>query len=137
MSQSKMLGRLVALAMFAATLAGFAGAVHADDRPMIRIPLGRAEVVTSDDEVKTVAIAEPRIADAAVGSARTVVVNGKTIGRTSLVVYTQGGRFKLYDVDVYTPNADKQVLLHVKVAEVNANASRSLGFRLTREDLGL
>ena len=54
------------------------GSAFADTRERIRIPVGRAEVVTSSDEVRTVAIAEPKIADAAVGSAKTVVVNAKS-----------------------------------------------------------
>lgn len=94
----------------------------------LRIPLGRAEVVTSAEKVVTVAIAEPKIADAAVGSEKTVIVNAKSVGVTSLVVYNEGGRFMVYDVEVYVPNRDKQVALHVKVAEVTDNASRELGF---------
>lgn len=94
----------------------------------LRIPVGRAQVVESPSPVTTVAIAEPEIADAAVGSERTVVVNGKKAGKTSLVVYNEGGRYTLYDVDVYTPNGGKQVLLRVRVAEMDSNARKELGF---------
>src|SRR5262245_49170880 len=97
---------------------------------VLRIPVGRAEVVTSNDEVKTVAIAEPKIADAAVGSARTVVVNGKSVGTTTLVVYNEGGRYKMYDVVVHVPNGDRQVKLRVTVAEINSEAKKELGFDL-------
>jgi pilus assembly protein CpaC len=90
--------------------------------------VGRAEVVTSNDDVRTVAIAEPKIADAAVGSARTVVVNGKSPGVTTLVVYSEGARYKVYDVECYTPNYNQQVMLKVRMAEVNDNAARQLGF---------
>jgi pilus assembly protein CpaC len=105
-----------------------AAPTFAQQREKIRIPLGRAEVVTSSDEVRTVAIAEPKIADAAVGSARTVVVNAKSVGTTTLVVYNEGARYKVYDVEVYVPNGLKQVSLHVRIAEVNDNAKRELGF---------
>jgi pilus assembly protein CpaC len=98
------------------------------DNEKLRIPVGQATVVSTDDAVKTVVIAEPKIADATVGSERTVVVNAKSVGLTSLVVYGVGGRFKVYDIDVYTPNADKQVVLHVRVAELNDEAQRELGF---------
>ena len=101
---------------------------RAEGRDKIRIPVGRAEVVSSTDDVRTVAIAEPKIADAAVGSAKTVVVTAKSAGTTTLVVYNEGARYKVYDVEVYVPNSDKQVALHVRVAEVNDNASRELGF---------
>jgi pilus assembly protein CpaC len=95
----------------------------------VRVQAGHAEVVISPEEVKTVAIAEPNIADAAVGSARSVVVNGKAPGTTTLVVYNEGGRFTMYDVEVYVPPtaAPKQVILHVRVAEANATAVKELG----------
>jgi pilus assembly protein CpaC len=111
-----------------AVLAGAAATSWAEVHDRIRIPVGRGEVVTSTDEVRTVAIAEPKIADAAVGSAKTVVINAKSPGITTLVVYNEGARFKVYDVEVYTPNGDKQVALHVRIAEVNDNAARELGF---------
>lgn len=107
-----------------------AGVVRADDHQKIRIAVGRSEVVSAGEEVHTVAIAEPKIADAAVGSQRTVIVSGKAAGTTTLVVYGEGGRYTVFDVDVYTPNSDKQVLLHVRVAEATKDAVRELGFDL-------
>jgi pilus assembly protein CpaC len=111
-----------------AGLIGAAMSAEAQTRDRLRIPLGRAEVVTSNDDVRTVAIAEPKIADAAVGSARTVVVNGKSPGVTTLVVYNEGARYKVYDIEVFVPNGQKQVLLKVRMAEVNDNAAKELGF---------
>ncbi len=94
----------------------------------LRIPVGHAHVVESNATVTTVAIAEPEIADAAVGSERTVVVNAKKAGKTSLVVYNEGGKYTMYDVDVYTPNANQQVKLSTRVAEVSDDVSKELGF---------
>ena len=104
---------------------------HAQARERIRIAVGHSEVVQSSEDVRTVAIAEPTIADAAVGSSRSVVVNAKATGSTSLVVYGEGGRFKVYDIEVYTPNGDKQVMLRVTVAELTDNALRELGIDFT------
>jgi pilus assembly protein CpaC len=118
--------RRVALA--ALVICAFATTAHADAREKVRIPVGRSEVVVSNDEVRTVAIAEPKIADAAVGSQRTIVVSGKSVGITTLVVYEEGGKFTVYDIDVYVPNQDKQVALHVRVAEVTEQAKRELGW---------
>ena len=109
-------------------LVALAAAAQAQGRDKIRIPVGRAEVVSSTEDVRTVAIAEPKIADAAVGSAKTVVVNAKSAGTTTLVVYNEGARYKVYDVEVFVPNGDKQVALHVRMAEVNNNAQREIGF---------
>src|SRR6266496_2603638 len=124
---SRMKNGAVASGLMLATLL-WASLAGAQTRDRIRIPVGRGEVVTSNDDVKTVAIAEPKIADAAVGSARTVVVNAKSPGITTLVVYNEGARFKVYDVEVFTPNYDKQVLLRVRIAEVNDKAAKELGF---------
>jgi len=115
------------LALLVAVTAWPVSEAAAANKPL-RIPVGRAEVVTADDEIRTVAIAEPKIADATVGSERTVVVSAKSAGRTTLIVYTANGRWQGYDVDVYVPNGEKQVALHVKIAEVTENASRELGF---------
>jgi len=119
---------VIGAALMVVALAGAAAPAGAQTHDRLRVPVGRAEVVTSNDDVRTVAIAEPKIADAAVGSARTVVVNGKSVGVTTLVVYSEGARYKVYDVEVFTPNYNKQVQLRVRVAEVNDNAAKQLGF---------
>jgi len=121
--------RMIRVACLALALAWTTGAA-AQGRETVRIPLGRSEVITAPNEVRTLAIAEPKIADAAVGSQRTVVVSGKSAGITTLVVYGEAGRYSIYDVEVYVPNADKQVVLHVRVAEVNETAKRQLGIDL-------
>ncbi|TMQ56271.1 MAG: hypothetical protein E6K72_05460 [Candidatus Eisenbacteria bacterium] len=100
---------------------------HGAERQRLHIAVGRAEVVPYSEDVRTVAIAEPKIANAAVGSARTVVVNGKAPGITTLVIYGEGGHYTTYDVDVAVPNAQEQVQLAVRVAEADSNASRELG----------
>jgi len=127
MSRPRMQVIAAVLAVAAWMLVASAPAARADDNEKLVIPVGHAQVVMADEPVKTVVIAEPRIADAAVGSERTVVVNAKAPGSTSLVVYGVAGRFRVYTVEVFTPNSQKQVLLHVKVAEVNDKAQRALG----------
>src|SRR5947207_3267236 len=69
----------------------------------------------------------PQVADAAVGSARTVVVNGKSAGVTSLVVWEEGGRHTLYRVTSFDANGSKQVLLQCKVAELNEQRLAEFG----------
>ena len=100
----------------------------APEHERIRLAVGRGEVIVSSEDVRTVAIAEPKIADAAVGSQRSVVVNAKSPGITTLVVYNEGARYKIYDVEVYVPNSDKQVALHSTLAEVSDDARHQLGF---------
>lgn len=119
------IGMIAALALL-----GPIAAESAETRQRIRIPVGRAEVVSYIDDVRTVAIAEPKIANAAVGSARTVVVNGKSPGVTTLVIYGEGARYAVYDVEVVVPNSREQVLLAVRVAEADSTARRELGLDL-------
>ena len=125
---SRKISAVVGGALMVMALAGAVATAEAQARDRLRVPVGRAEVVTSTDEVRTVAIAEPKIADAAVGSSRTVVVNGKAPGITTLVVYSEGARYKVYDVEVFVPNYNKQVMLRCRVAEVTENGARELGF---------
>ena len=108
-------------------------ALSAETHEKIRIAVGHSAVVTSSDDVRTVAIAEPDIADAAVGSARTVLLTAKAEGSTNLVVYDATGRYRIYDVEVYVPNGQLQVLLHCTVAELTENAVRELGVDLFGE----
>ena len=115
------IGLIAALALLGPVTA------HAEAHQKLRIPVGRAEVVPYTEDVRTVAIAEPKIANAAVGSARTVVVNGKAPGITTLVIYGEGARYAVYDIEVVVPNASRQVQLAVRVAEADTAASRELG----------
>jgi pilus assembly protein CpaC len=105
-------------------------AQSADTHETIRIAVGHSAVVPAPDDVRTVAIAEPDIADAAVGSARTVLVTAKTEGSTNLVIYDATGRYRIYDVVVFVPNGQKEVLLHCTVAELSETAIRELGVDL-------
>jgi pilus assembly protein CpaC len=112
---------LVVLTGLALALAGPAAA------ETIRVAVGHAVVVPADGEIRTVAVAEPNIADAAVGSERTVVVTAKAPGSTNLIIYDQKGRYTVTEVEVYAPGNRQQVLLHVIVAEVNEQAKKQLG----------
>ena len=118
--------RGAAMALFL-VLALTAAVTVAGAQEKIRIAVGHIAVVPSAEDVNTVAIADPDIADAAVGSARTVLVTAKTAGSTNLVVYVQGGRYKMYDIQVYVPNGEKQVLLHCTVLELTSTGVHELG----------
>ena len=88
---------------------------------------GQSIVLETPNEVSTVSIADPKVADAAVGSQRTVVVNGKAQGTTSLVVWEEGGKYTLYQVICAAPKRKEQVLLKVKVSEVLTDKVKELG----------
>jgi len=95
--------------------------------PSLDVLVGQSIVLEMNDDVSTVSIADPKVADAAVGSARTVVVNGKSAGVTTLVVWEEGGRHTLYRVTSSDQNGSKQVLLQCKVAELNEQRLAEFG----------
>lgn len=84
----------------------------------VEVPVGQSIVLEMAYDVSTVSIADPKVADAAVGSERTVVVNGKAPGMTSLVVWEEGGRHTLYQVTTVEFKRTAQVMLQCKVAEL-------------------
>jgi pilus assembly protein CpaC len=97
----------------------------------LTVPAGRSLVIEMPNEVSTVSIADAKVADAAVGSERSVVLNGKAPGKTSLVVWEENGHFTLYDVTVVDQSQKKQVLLEVKVSELNKQKMKETGFDWT------
>ncbi len=123
-------GAVLCLLLFSLTtpLPGRAEAVDLTQAgPSLDVSVGQSIVLEMNDDVSTVSIADPKVADAAVGSARTVVVTGKSAGVTTLVVWEEGGRHTLYKVISTDRNADRQVLLQCKVAELNEQRLAEFG----------
>jgi pilus assembly protein CpaC len=117
-----------ALLLLLLPLPGLAQAVDLTQAgPSLEVGVGQSIVLEMNDDVSTVSIADPKIADAAVGSARTVVVTGKGPGATTLVVWEEGGRHTLYQVTSTDANAGRQVLLQCKVAELNEQRLSEFG----------
>src|SRR6266852_2418426 len=66
----------------------------------IAIVTGRGELLQFERDIERVAISEPKIADAIVVSPREIMVNGKSAGKASLVVWDGGSaptRFFVFD----------------------------------------
>src|SRR4051794_38195080 len=61
---------------------------------------GRGQLLSFQHDVKTVAISEPKIADAVVISPREVMVNAKGLGRATLVVWETGAEPAVYEIQV-------------------------------------
>ena len=125
-------GRIKALAALLPLVLAFAGfaspaAAASGSAFPLTVSVGQSLVLETPNEVSTVSIADPRVADAAVGSQRTVVVNGKASGVTSLVVWEEGGKYTLYQVTCTDTRKKQQVLLKVKVSEVLTDKMKELG----------
>jgi pilus assembly protein CpaC len=103
-------------------------AAAAKDSTPVTVPSGQSVVLEMAYDVSTVSIADPKIADAAVGSERTVVVNGKSVGTTSLVVWEEGRRHTLFTVTtVASSPAPPQVMLQCKVSELVEDRLKEFG----------
>jgi pilus assembly protein CpaC len=131
-TQSGRVGGLSALAASLALVLALVGAASpaaaaSGSAFPLTVNAGQSLVLETPAEVSTVSIADPKVADAAVGSQRTVVVNGKAPGVTSLVVWEEGGKYTLYQVNCVDPKRRPQVLLKVKVSEVLTDKVKELG----------
>ncbi len=93
----------------------------------LQVAVGQSVVLDMPREVTTVSIADPKVADAAVGSERTVVVNGKSAGTTSLVVWEEGGKYTLYQITCSDPGRRHQVLLKCKITELDNTRMKEFG----------
>src|SRR5262249_9803172 len=117
-------GRMRSAAIFAALL--WAGALSAQTESpaqtvsptqttpptaVRRIALieGTGELLQFDHDIEKVAIAEPKIADAVVISARDVMVNGKGPGQTTLIVWEAGNTPTHYNIRVAKDTTDADV----------------------------
>ena len=124
-------------AMIAASILGLTAmvlipsAVRAGSAEPLVVSAGQSVVLEMPNDVSTVSIADPDVADAAVGSERSVVVNGKAAGHTSLVVWEEKGRYTHYDVTVVDRRFKEQVLLEVKISELNQQKLKETGLDWT------
>ncbi len=64
------------------------------------VTVGKSLVVESPVIIQRVSVADERIAEAVVVNPKEVVVNGKTSGETSLILWQQGGNRILFDLHV-------------------------------------
>ena len=119
--------RLAAAALVIALAPGFALATA---NPKIRVTLGQSVTRSLAHNVKTVSIADSKVADVVVAGPREVLINGKEIGLTTLVVWDELNRSTLFDVVVQGPFSDQQIELRVKVAEINRTKAAEYGVDL-------
>ena len=73
----------------------------------VSVAMGKAALVTHAINLRQVSISDPSIAEAVVVSPNEVLVNGKKMGSTSLVLWDASGRRELHSVEV---TADAQAL---------------------------
>jgi pilus assembly protein CpaC len=102
--------------------------VAAASNPKIRVTVGQSVTQQFANNVKTVSISDSDVADVVVAGPREVLVNGKAIGLTTVVVWDESNASTLFDVVVRGPFSDQKIELRVQVAEVNRTKAAEYGF---------
>ena len=105
------------------------GACHAAPAAEARLTVhvGQSEVIDFAQPIKRVAISNPEIADATVISPTQLLVDGKSAGVTTLVVWSESGPYRKYRLAASDDAALQQVMLHVRFMEVNKSALKEFG----------
>lgn len=96
----------------------------------LMVGLRKSKVIDFMGPVKRIAIADPEIADVMVTSPRQLLVNGKKLGSTTMVVWDENERHIVYNLSVHSESSDHQVMLQVRFAEVNRTALREFGINI-------
>ena len=107
-----------------------APAAAAPNHPQINVIVGQSVTYKLDQKVKTVSIANSEIADVVVAGPQEVLVNGKAIGLTTLVIWDDANVSRMFNVTVRGPFSDQKIELRIKIAEVNRTRASELGFDL-------
>ena len=78
----------------------------------IILTVGRSVVLDRTDDIRRVAIADDRVADAIVVSPRELLINGKSPGITSLVLWSRSGDRQFFTISV-SPSIE-QLVEHIR-----------------------
>jgi len=118
------------LALAAAVLVApvLSRAATTPSHPQINVIVGQSITYKLDQKVKTVSISNSDVADVVVAGPQEVLVNGKKIGLTTLVIWDDSNNSRTFNVTVRGPFSDQKIELRVKLAEVNRQKALELGF---------
>ena len=104
-------GKLLSAAAIAAVSVPWCAAQTTPQAREITLLEGRGELLTFKNDVTKVAISEPKIADAIVISPREVMVNAKSPGRATLVVWETGVEPVRWEIQVTKDSSEWDTFL--------------------------
>ena len=114
-------GRLTSIITLVGLLAICVPSLKAQQQ-LLRVVKDKSIVLKYHEKIKTVSLANEDIADVVSITPMELVIIGKEVGTTSLIVWGQSEKLTTYDVKVDRNISGQQVLLEVQVAEVNKSA---------------
>ena len=94
---------------------------------LLRVVKGKSIVLSYHEKIETVSLANEDIADVVSVTPTELVVIGKEVGITSLIVWGVSKTHTMYDIKVERNITGQQVVLEVQVAEVNKSALSEYG----------
>src|SRR5262249_56397804 len=125
----KALSRLaLTVAVIAVPVVTKAAPAKMPGHPQINVIVGQSVTYKLESKVKTVSISDSDIADVVVAGPQEVLVNGKKIGLTTLVIWDDANNSRTFNVTVRGPFSDQKIELRVKLAEGNRHKALDLGF---------
>ncbi len=106
--------------------------------PTIVIQAGKSRLLQLDGPVTRVSVGDPEIAELVLVSPTEVLVNGRKLGDTSLILWDRRGVSEVHTLSIQE-SSDRQVVLEITIAELNRTAMEEHGvdYRVLRNDLGL
>src|SRR6266851_5853928 len=84
----------------------------------LSLVVGKGHLLQFNNDVSRVVLAEPKIADAVVVGPREVMVNAKSSGKTTLVIWEAGSLPATYDISVASDTSDLDALRRLIQASV-------------------
>lgn len=110
-----------------ATSAGGPPSQSSQPSKILSLITGRGELLQFPNDIKTVASAEPKIADVVVISPREVMVNAKEPGKTTVIVWDSLNGPIRYNVDVSADNSDMEMLRKQMAEELPGSSIQMTG----------
>lgn len=109
-----------------------------DNSEIITLQIGQSEIVEYLVPVKRISISDPQIADATVTSPRQILINGKSIGNVSLIIWDEREDYTKYNIIVKNRASPYKVRLRVRFVEVKRSALKEFGvnFLFTNKEVG-
>ncbi|MDZ7270031.1 MAG: pilus assembly protein N-terminal domain-containing protein [candidate division KSB1 bacterium] len=101
----------------------------------VELEPSRSAVLEFPASIAKVFVADPEIADVTVTTPRHLLVVGKKVGTTNVVVWTNETSYQEYTVEVTRKESAEQVMLQVRFAEMTRGALRELGAHFIIEQL--
>ena len=122
------------LLLFALTLLGVSPRLARAQSPgttdsiiKLSLSIGRSIALSTTDPIIKVAVANPDIANVVVVTERDVLISGKALGETDVVLWATNRPRMHYRVSVRAPSDRRMVLLSVRLAEVRRDVLRQIG----------